>query len=144
MSVCLVQARASLLRPFRRSTRSTISSRLFLLSRRLLSTLVVLEHKEGKVSAQSFPAVTAASKFGEPITVFLAGSGSEKAAEQAAKLNGVGKVIYTSNSAYDKVLSFPPLLGSGTTYPLFQGQHSHSQPLLGIARELCPSTRREY
>jgi len=78
------------------------------LSPRLLSTLAVLEHKEGKVSPQSFPAVTAASKFGGPITVFLAGSGSEKAAEQAAKLNGVEKVIYTSNNAYDKVLSLPP------------------------------------
>lgn len=108
MSVCLAQARASLFRPFCQSARSTISSRLFLLSPRLLSTLAVLEHKEGKVSAQSFPAVTAASKFGGPITVFLAGSGSEKAAEQAAKLNGVEKVIYTSNNAYDKVLSLPP------------------------------------
>jgi len=144
MSACLTQARASLLRPFRQYACTTISSRLFSLSPRLLSTLAVLEHKEGMVSAQSFPAVTAASKFGGPITVFLAGSGSEKAAEQAAKLNGVEKVIYTSNSAYDKVLSSPPILGSETTYPLFRGQHSHSQPLLGITRELCASTRREY
>ncbi|RPA94512.1 electron transfer flavo protein, alpha subunit [Choiromyces venosus 120613-1] len=112
MSVCVTQARASLLRSFRQSTHSTVSSRPFLLSPRLLSTLAVLEHKEGKVSAQSFPVVTAASKFGGPITVFLAGSDSKKVAEQAAKLNGVEKVIYASNSAYDKGLpeNFAPLL----------------------------------
>ncbi|CUS09084.1 unnamed protein product [Tuber aestivum] len=112
MCICVALARASVLQPFRQSARSAVSSRLFLLSPRPLSTLAILEHREGRISAQSFPVVTAASKFGGPITVLLAGSGSKEVSTQAAKLNGVEKVIYASNNAYDKGLpeNFAPLL----------------------------------
>ncbi|KAA8910490.1 electron transfer flavo protein subunit alpha, mitochondrial precursor [Sphaerosporella brunnea] len=79
---------------------------------RLLSTLAVLEHRGGQVSASSLPAVTAASKLGGPVTAFIAGGDSASVAAQAAKLVGVSKVLHVPNGAYDKGLpeNFAPLL----------------------------------
>lgn len=76
---------------------------------RLLSTLAVLEHRGGKVSSGSLPCVTAASKIGGSVTAFIAGSDSASIAEQAAKLEGVEKVLHVPNGAYDKVYPPPPV-----------------------------------
>lgn len=68
---------------------------------RLLSTLAVLEQREGKLNNSSLAAVTAGHQLGGSITGFLAGPKS--VAEEAAKVKGIEKVIYVDNSAYDKV-----------------------------------------
>lgn len=70
---------------------------------RLLSSLAVLEHKDGKLLPGSLGAVTAAQKLGGSITAFLAGSNIRSAAESAARVHGVEKVIAVDNVAYDKV-----------------------------------------
>ena len=70
---------------------------------RLLSTLAVLEQREGKLNVSSLAAVTAAQKLGGSVTGFVAGSGVKVVADQAAKVKGVDKVIYVENGAYDKV-----------------------------------------
>lgn len=70
---------------------------------RLLSTLAVLEQREGKLLIGSLGTVTAGSKLGGPITGFIAGSGVKKVAEEAAKAKGLEKMIYVENDAYDKV-----------------------------------------
>jgi len=79
---------------------------------RLLSSLAVLEHKDGKLAHASLSAVTAAQKLGGSVTAFLAGGGAKSIAEEAAKVKGLEKVIYVDNSAYDKGLAenFAPLL----------------------------------
>lgn len=70
---------------------------------RLLSTLAVLEQRDGKLSGGSLCAVTAAIKLGGSVTGFVAGSNIKTVAEQAAKGNGMEKVLMVDNGAYDKV-----------------------------------------
>ena len=70
---------------------------------RFLSSLAVLEHREGKLRVTSLSAVTAAQKLGGSITGFIAGSGVRSVAEEAAKVKGLRKVIMVENSAYDNV-----------------------------------------
>ncbi len=47
--------------------------------------------------------MTAAQKLGEPVTGFVAGSNIKAVAEDAAKVEGIDKIIYVENGAYDKV-----------------------------------------
>ncbi|KAF2232605.1 electron transfer flavo protein-like protein subunit alpha [Viridothelium virens] len=79
---------------------------------RLLSTLAVLEQREGKLNVSSLAAVSAAQKLGGSVTGFVAGSGTKAVAEEAAKVKGLEKVIFVDNGAYDKGLpeNFAPLL----------------------------------
>jgi electron transfer flavoprotein alpha subunit len=70
---------------------------------RLLSTLAILEQSEGELQHQSLSAVTAAQKLGGSIAGFIAGSNVKPVAEEAAKVNGVEKIIMVENGAYDKV-----------------------------------------
>jgi electron transfer flavoprotein alpha subunit len=80
--------------------------------RRLLSTLAVLEQREGKLNASSLSAVTAAAQLGGSVTGFVAGSGGKSIAEEAAKVKGLEKVIFVDSSAYDRGLpeNYAPLL----------------------------------
>ncbi|EON69253.1 electron transfer flavoprotein alpha subunit [Coniosporium apollinis CBS 100218] len=96
--------------PFR-IARPTTAPQLSALAR-LLSTLAVLEQREGKLNVSSLAAVTAAQKLGEPVTGFVAGSNVKAVAEEAAKVEGIDKIIYVENGAYDKGLpeNFAPLL----------------------------------
>ena len=85
-----------------RPLRSLSLAQQTLLSR-LLSTLAVLEQKDGKLLHGSLSAVTAAQKLGGSITGFVAGSGVKAVAEEAAKVKGIDKIIKVENEAYDKV-----------------------------------------
>ncbi|EDN91744.1 conserved hypothetical protein [Sclerotinia sclerotiorum 1980 UF-70] len=79
---------------------------------RLLSSLAVLEQREGKLNHGSLGAVTAAQKLGGSITAFIAGSNIKSVAEEAAKVAGIEKIIAIDNAAYDKGLpeNYAPLL----------------------------------
>lgn len=77
---------------------------------RLLSTLAVLEQREGTLNHGSLSAFTAAKKLGGSVHGFLAGSNIKPVAEQAAKVDGVDKIIAVDNAAYDKVRSSSPTL----------------------------------
>lgn len=70
---------------------------------RLLSSLAVLEQREGRLNNASLSAVTAAQKLGGSITGFIAGSGAKSVAEEAAKVKGLEKIIIIENGSYDKV-----------------------------------------
>ena len=71
---------------------------------RLLSTLAVLEQRNGKLQPSSFAAIAAAQKLGGSVTGFVAGSGVKgSAAAEAAKIKGLEKVIAVENDAYEKV-----------------------------------------
>jgi electron transfer flavoprotein alpha subunit len=95
-------ARGSALRAIRRTwttpSHSPTSSLL-----RLLSTLAVLEQKDGKLSGGSLCAVTAGKKLGGSVTGFVAGSNIKNVADQAANGYGMEKVVMVDNGAYDKV-----------------------------------------
>jgi electron transfer flavoprotein alpha subunit len=68
-----------------------------------LSSLAVLEQREGKLNRGSLSAVTAAQKLGGSVTGFVAGSNIKAVAEEAAKVAGVENVIAVENGVYDKV-----------------------------------------
>jgi electron transfer flavoprotein alpha subunit len=70
---------------------------------RLLSTLVLLEQRGGKLQPASLNAVSAAAKLGGSVTALAAGAGAKAVAEEAAKLKGLEKVLVVENGAYDKV-----------------------------------------
>lgn len=90
------------LRPSRGSITSTAS---FTSSfTRLLSSLAVLEQKDGNLNPNSSGAVTAAQKLGGPITGFIAGGNIKPLAEAASKIRGIDKIIAVENPAYDKGL----------------------------------------
>lgn len=79
---------------------------------RLLSTLAVLEQKDGQLNHGSLSAFTAAKKLGGSVHGFIAGANVKTAAEQAAKIDGVEKIIVVENAAYEKGLpeNYAPLL----------------------------------
>jgi hypothetical protein len=79
---------------------------------RLLSTLAVFEQREGKLNHGSLSAVTAAKKIGGSIHGFVAGSNIKGVADEAAKVDGVEKIIAVDNAAYDKVCCWPCLVMS--------------------------------
>lgn len=68
-----------------------------------LSTLAILEQRDGQLVHGSLSALTAGIKLGGPVHGFLAGSKVSTAAEQAAKVNGVEKILTVENDAYEKV-----------------------------------------
>lgn len=70
---------------------------------RLLSSLAVLEQREGKLNVSSLSSITAAQKLGGPVTGIVAGSNIRAVAEEVAKVKGLDKVIAIENGAYDKV-----------------------------------------
>ena len=72
-------------------------------SAHLISTLAVLEQRDGKLNGSSLCAVTAAKALGGSVTGFIAGGNVKSGADQAAKANGVEKVVMVNNAAYDKV-----------------------------------------
>jgi electron transfer flavoprotein alpha subunit len=69
---------------------------------RLLSSLAVLEQRDGKLNRGSLGAITAAQKLGGSITAFVAGGNIKAVSEEAAKVGGIEKVISVDNAAYDK------------------------------------------
>lgn len=98
---------------------------------RLLSSLAVLEQREGKLNHGSLGAVTAAQKLGGSITAFIAGSNIKSVAEEAAKVAGIEKIIAVDNAAYDKVRR--STLPNNQLYRLAISNPSN----LGPARKLC-------
>ena len=103
----MLSTRASLLR----HTRSRICPTRLSQTRqsalaRLLSTLAILEQREGQLNKNSLSTVTAARKLGSSITGFIAGSNVRSMAEEAAKVQGLKKIIIVENGSYDKVGAF--------------------------------------
>lgn len=70
---------------------------------RLLSTLAVLEQRDGQLNHGSLSAFTAAKKLGGSVHGFIAGSSVSSAAQEASKIEGVDKIITVDNAAYEKV-----------------------------------------
>lgn len=99
-------ARPSVLRVARSqlcAPRPSFDARLSALTR-LLSTLAVLEQRDGKLQPSSLSAIAAAQKLGGSVTGFVAGSGVKgTSAAEAAKIKGVEKIVVVENEAYEKV-----------------------------------------
>ncbi|XMA16575.1 hypothetical protein WAI453_009366 [Rhynchosporium graminicola] len=87
---------------------------------RLLSSLAILEQKDGKLNHGSLGAITAAKKLGGSITGFVAGKNIKSVAEEASKVAGIGKIISVDNPAYDKACC-------GRVYDCFSNTNNRKQ-----------------
>ncbi len=76
-----------------------------------MSILVVAEHNNSAIKASTLPTVTAACQIaghtGSDVIVLVAGAGCSAAAEAAAKIAGVAKVLVADDPAYAHALAEP-------------------------------------
>jgi len=70
-----------------------------------MSTLVIAEHNNSALAPVTLNVVAAAKAIGNEITVLVAGAGCGAVAEQAAKVDGVAKVLVADNAAYANQLA---------------------------------------
>ncbi|WP_394558968.1 electron transfer flavoprotein subunit alpha/FixB family protein [Aquipseudomonas alcaligenes] len=88
-----------------------------------MAILVIAEHSNAALAAATLNTVTAAAKIGGDIHVLVAGAGCAAAAEAAAKVAGVSKVLVADNAAFAHQLpeNVAPLiaeLGKGYSHVL--------------------------
>ncbi|KAG5913528.1 hypothetical protein E4U61_006806 [Claviceps capensis] len=79
---------------------------------RFLSTIAILEQRDGQLLKGSLSAFTAAKRLGGTIHGFVAGTNVSAASEEAAKVDGVDQIIKVENELYEKGLPevFAPLV----------------------------------
>ncbi len=72
-----------------------------------MATLLLAEVHGNKLNDATAKALTAAKALGAPVSVLVAGEGVQAAAEAAAKLDGVTKVLLADDAAYAHGLAEP-------------------------------------
>ncbi|QRI62729.1 electron transfer flavoprotein subunit alpha/FixB family protein [Shinella sp. PSBB067] len=72
-----------------------------------MAILLLADHDNAHLSDQTAKALTAASKIGPDVHVLVAGSNAKAAAEQAAKLSGVTKVLLADDASLANNLAEP-------------------------------------
>ena len=70
-----------------------------------MSTLVIAEHDNGSLKGATLNAVAAAQAMGADIDILVAGGNCGGAAEAAAAVPGIGKVLVADNPAYEHQLA---------------------------------------
>ncbi len=69
--------------------------------------LILADHDNAGLKPATAHAVTAAAKLGADVHILVAGRSAAPAAEQAAKLSGVAKVLLADDAAYEHALAEP-------------------------------------
>ncbi|MBX5041306.1 electron transfer flavoprotein subunit alpha/FixB family protein [Rhizobium lentis] len=72
-----------------------------------MAILLLADHDNAHLSDQAAKALTAATKIGGDVHVLVAGAGAQAAAEQAAKLAGVSKVLVAEDASLANNLAEP-------------------------------------
>jgi electron transfer flavoprotein alpha subunit len=72
-----------------------------------MTTLVLAEHGNDSLDEATARAVTAAARLGAPVEVLIAGENARPAAEAAAALAGVAKVLLADDARYAHALAEP-------------------------------------
>jgi electron transfer flavoprotein alpha subunit len=72
-----------------------------------MAILLVADHDNASLSDQTAKALTAASQIGGDVHVLVAGKGAKAAADAAAKLSGVSKVLLADGDDYAHALAEP-------------------------------------
>ena len=70
-----------------------------------MTILVIAEHDNSALKADTLKAVNAATAIGGDIHVLVAGANCSAAADDAAKISGVAKVLVADNAAYEHQLA---------------------------------------
>ena len=65
-----------------------------------MAVLVIAEHDNKEIKLATLNTVTAAAKIGGDVAVLVAGAGCRPAAEAAARIAGVAKVLLADDPAY--------------------------------------------
>ena len=100
-----------------------------------MSILVVAEHDNSELKPATFNTVTAASEIGGDIHVLVAGSNCQAAADSAASIAGVSKILMADNACYEHQLpeSMAPLIAD------MASQYSHVlAPATTTGKNLMP------
>ena len=72
-----------------------------------MTTLLLAEHDNDTLNEQTHKALTAATQMGGDVHVLVAGANARAAAEAAAKLDGVAKVLLAEDDVYGNMLAEP-------------------------------------
>lgn len=72
-----------------------------------MAILLLAEHDNTTLSDQTAKTLTAATQIGGDVHVLVAGSGAQAAADEAAKLAGVSKVLLADDASYANQLAEP-------------------------------------
>ncbi len=72
-----------------------------------MAILLLAEHDNATLSDQTAKTLTAATQIGGDVHVLVAGSGAKAAADEAAKLSGVSKVLLADDASYANQLAEP-------------------------------------
>jgi electron transfer flavoprotein alpha subunit len=72
-----------------------------------MTTLLIAEHDNLSLKDATPKALTVARQLGEPVHVLVAGAACRPAAEAAARLEGVEKVLLADDARYDHLLAEP-------------------------------------
>lgn len=72
-----------------------------------MATLLLAEHNNQTLSEQTARALTAAIQIGSEVHILVAGKGAAAVAEQAAKLQGVSKVLVAEDDELENALAEP-------------------------------------
>lgn len=72
-----------------------------------MTILLLAEHDNASLNDQTAKALTAAATIGGDVHVLVAGSGAQGAADAAAKLSGVSKVLLADDASYANNLAEP-------------------------------------
>jgi electron transfer flavoprotein alpha subunit len=70
-----------------------------------MATLVIAEHDNKSIKEATSKTVSAATQIGGPVHVLIAGQGCDGAAEAAAKIAGVEKVLVADDALYAKMVA---------------------------------------
>lgn len=70
-----------------------------------MSNLVIAEHNNETIKAATLVCVAAAKEIGGDIVVLVAGANCSAAADAAAKIEGVDKVLLADNAVYDHMIA---------------------------------------
>ncbi|POS87912.1 Adenine nucleotide alpha hydrolases-like protein [Erysiphe pulchra] len=120
-----------LARPYRAPTTIFRSFRT-----RLLSSLAVLEQRDGKLNQNALRAITAAQQLGGTVTGIVAGENIQGLVKEISVIQGIQKILVVDNPAYEKGLPeiFAPLLveniKKGGYSHVFAGQTAFGKSLM--------------
>ena len=70
-----------------------------------MAILVYAEHDNASLKKATLNTIAAAKQMGDDVHVLVAGSGAQAAADEAAKAEGVSKVLLADNAAYEHQLA---------------------------------------
>ena len=112
-----------------------------------MATLLLADHDSVSLKDTTAKALTAALALGHPVHVLVAGHNARAAADAAAKLKGVAKVLLADDANYANQLAEPVAALCGCRRELCSAPHGqarrrcHRQHLFyfGTAGGLCPA-----